>query len=117
MKVLTSLLVGLVLAPAAASASTVSECQAKLEILTVRTSAAAFLGPKAESDRAGLLGKLADARTKLDEGKPVDASVKLVQFRDKAVALAATGKLDPVAVSALQAGADDALACVSALAT
>ena len=116
-KLLTSLVVVLALAPGAASASTVPDCQAKIDALTVQTNAAAFLTPKAEADRAGLLGKLADARTKLGEGKPADATIKLVQFRDKAGILAATGKLDPTAATALQTGADDALACVSALGT
>ena len=110
-------LLAAVLAPGLASASTLPECQAKLDALVVQTDAAAFTGPKAETDRAGLLVKLADARAKLGEGKVADATVKLVQFRDKVAALAAAGKLDAAAASELQAGADDALACFAALGT
>ena len=110
-------LLAAVLAPGVASASTLPGCQAKLDALAVQTGSAAFTRPKAEADRAGLLVKLADARAKLDEGKAADATLKLVQFRDKVAALAAAGKLDAAAASQLQAGADDALACFAALGT
>jgi hypothetical protein len=92
--------------------SALEDCQAQVAELQSLTNAAPFTGKNATNDQAGLLEKLVDARVKLDEGKPADAVVKLTQFRDKAAALAAAGKLNPEQAGALVAGADQAIACV-----
>jgi hypothetical protein len=58
------------------------------------------------------VGELSYAGAKLAEGKFEDALVKLTQFREKVVALGSAGKLDANDVTALAAGADEAIACV-----
>jgi hypothetical protein len=105
------------LAPSPVAAATVSDCQALITNLQTETQAATFTGQNADQDRAGLLGKLSDAQTKLSEGKFLDAAGKLTDYRDKVVSLSAEGKLDPTQAITLEAGADDAIACVLSLIT
>ncbi len=105
------------LAPAPAAAETVTDCQALITTLQQETQAATFTGANADTDRAGLLGKLADAQTKLSEGKFTDAIGKLTDFRDKVATLSAQGKLDPTDAATLEAGADAAIACIQSLIT
>lgn len=105
------------LGPSAVAAATVDDCQAKITTLQQETQDATFLGANADRDREGLLNKLADAQAKLSEGKFADAAAKLTDFRDKVVTLSAQGKLDPNDAALLQAGADDAIACVLSLTT
>ena len=105
------------LAPSPVAAATVADCQAQIATLQQETQAATFLGPNAAADQAGLLGKLSDAQTKLSAGKFLDAAAKLTDFHDKVVTLSAQGKLDPNDAATLEAGADDAIACVLSLTT
>ena len=105
------------LVPAPAAATTVADCQALITTLQQETQAATFTGANADMDRAGLLGKLSDAQTKLSEGKFTDAVGKLTDFKNKVVTLSAQGKLDPTDAATLEAGADAAIACVQSLIT
>lgn len=105
------------LAPSPVAAATVADCQAQITTLQQETQAATFTGANADQDRAGLLGKLFDAQTKLSLGKFTDAAAKLTDFRDKVVTLSAQGKLDPTDAAVLEAGADAAIACVLSLTT
>lgn len=100
----------------AANAATAEECQAKIDALTVQTASAEFFGHNADKDRAGLLGELDGATTKLAEGKLADAVQKLTDFRTTIEGLNVTKvKINPDDAAALIAGANDAIACIDSL--
>lgn len=101
----------------AANAATVEECQAKIDALAAQTASADFLGRNADRDRAGLLGQLDGATTKLAEGKFGDTIQKVTEFRTTVEGLnaAAKTKIDPDDAATLIAGANDTIACVSSL--
>jgi len=107
-----AMLVTFAVSSAAQAQSAFEACQAQIAELQSLTASATFTGKNAAGDQAALLQKLTDAQVKLNEGKPADAIVKLTQFRDKAAALAGTGKLNPDQAAVLVAGADQAIACV-----
>jgi hypothetical protein len=101
-----------------AQAETVTDCQAKIAALRGQTeNATSFLGKNAAKDEAGLLLKLDNASAKLAEGKNADAIQKLTNFRDTVAALNAQGKIDPEDANTLIGGANDAIACITALDT
>jgi hypothetical protein len=113
---LSLLMWGLSASPA--QAETVTDCQAKIDALRGQTeNATTFLGKNAAKDEAGLLLKLDNASAKLAEGKNADAIQKLTNFRDTVAALNAQGKIDPEDANTLILGADDAIACITALDT
>ena len=108
--------IGAVIAlPGAASASTVEECQAKIDQLSAQTQTVAISGQNADMDRAGLVAKLDEASAKLDIGKSADAVLKLEDFKAKVQQLDAAGKVSAEDAQALIAGADDAIACINSL--
>ena len=96
-------------------AETLTDCQAKIDVLRGQTVNATFFGQNAEKNRTGLLTKLDNASVKLTEGKNADAIQKLTNFRDTVAALNAQGKIDPDDANTLILGANDAIACITAL--
>jgi hypothetical protein len=96
-------------------AETLTDCQAKIDVLRGQTVNATFFGQNAEKNRTGLLTKLDNASVKLTEGKNADAIQKLTNFRDTVAVLNAQGKIDPEDASTLILGANDAIACITAL--
>jgi hypothetical protein len=103
-----------------AQAETVTDCQAKIDVLRGQTeNATTFLGKNAADDEAGLLLKLDNASAKLTEGKNADAIQKLTNFRDTVAGLNTQGKIkiDPDDANILISGANDAIACITALDT
>jgi len=102
---------------AIANAQTVSDCEAKIDVLITETKGAELLSKRAEMDRAGLIGKLKNALIKLDELKIGDAIQKVEDYRAKVVQLRDAGKPKISAKSAatLLTGADDVLACLGEL--
>ena len=100
-----------------AQAETITDCQAKLDVLSGQTENATFFGQNAEKNRLGLLTKLDNASVKLAEGKNADAIQKLTNFRDTVAALNAQGKIDPADANTLIGGANDAIACITVLQT
>lgn len=100
-----------------AQAETVTDCQAKIDVLRGQTANATFFGQNAEKNRTGLLTKLDNASAKLAEGKNADAIQKLTNFRDTVAALNTQGKIDPNDANTLISGANDAIACITALQT
>ena len=112
---LSLLMWGLSASPA--QAETLTDCQAKIDVLRGQTENATFFGQNAEKNRAGLLTKLDNASAKLAEGKNADAIQKRTNFRDTVAALNAQGKIDPADANTLILGANDAIACITALQT
>ena len=100
-----------------ANAATPEECQAQIDALTLQTTSADLFGQNADKERANLTARLDAATLKLAEGKVIDAGDKLVGFRSSVELLssATKPKIDPVDASALIAGANDAITCVSDL--
>jgi hypothetical protein len=102
-----------------AQAETVGECQA--EIAEVRALLTDTTNPNYvdsftnEKDRAGLIGKLDSASTKLSQGKSQDALANLTSVRDKVGALVAQGKLDRADADVLLVGINEAIGCVEGL--
>lgn len=115
MGVALALMLWVVVAPA--QAQTVEECQAKISTLRQQTAGATFIGQNAEKNRAGLIGKLDSASSKLSQGKTADALANLQSFRAKVVALDQQGKILHEDAVTLISGADDAIACVQGLST
>jgi hypothetical protein len=106
-----------------AHATTVSECQAIINGLKVKTASVAIAGKQAETkDRPSLTVKLDEASLKLDQAKFCDSIQKLNDFKVKVNQLAAAGKInqDPAAgvtAQELLTDADAAIACVNDLVT
>src|ERR671914_509478 len=92
-----------------AKAETVTDCQAKIDVLRGQTQNATFFGQYAEKNRTGLVTKLDNASAKLAEGKNADAIQKLTNFRDTVAALNAQGKINPDDANTLISGANDAI--------
>jgi hypothetical protein len=102
-----------------AIANTVQDCQALISMLRADTQSVVIVGKNAEKNRAGLLGKLDDATTSLERGKPCDAIGKLTDFRNKVNQLIASGSIntDPavgVTGQDLANQATDAINCINA---
>ena len=100
-----------------AQAEPVDECQDKIAALKLQTQSATFIGQNAEKNRTGLVTKLDNASLKLAEGKNADAIQKLTNFRDTVAALNTQGKINPDDANTLISGANDAIACITALET
>jgi hypothetical protein len=100
-----------------AQAETVTDCQAKIDVLRGQTENATFIGQNAAKNEAGLLAKLDNASDKLAEGKNADAIQKLTNFRDTVAALNAQGKINLDDANTLIIGANDAIACITAVDT
>jgi len=83
----------------------------------LQTQSATFIGQNAEKNETGLVAKLDNASLKLAEGKNADAIQKLRDFKNTVTALNAQGKIAPVDAQTLIGGADDAIACITALDT
>jgi hypothetical protein len=115
--VAVALAVSAVATVAPAGAATTGECQAQIDQLATQTQAATFTGKNADRDRSGLLSKLANANTKLSEGKNADAIQKLQDFQAQVGVLGQTGKLAPADADSLAAGADAAIACIDSIGT
>jgi hypothetical protein len=88
-------------------------CATELDALRAAIGAATFVNPK---DRQGLLGKVASAEAKLEQGKPLDAAQALTDLVAKTETLVAQGKL-AAGGGAILAAAAAALACVTPPAT
>jgi hypothetical protein len=86
-------------------------------VLRGQTENATFIGQNAAKNEAGLLAKLDNASDKLAEGKNADAIQKLTNFRDTVAALNAQGKINPDDANTLIIGANDAIACITAVDT
>jgi hypothetical protein len=100
--------------PAEAS---VASCESELNALQSVIEGASFTGRKAATDEAGLLGKVAEARAKLAEGKPTDAVRKLEDIRTAVTALSTPDaggktKLDPADATRIVAAVEAAERCV-----
>lgn len=111
---LTMVVMGLVLAVSPVAATTVSECQAAINVVVTDTQAASSLSAK---DEAGLVGKAQNAALKLDQGKFADALQKLIDFQTSlnALHLAAKPKVSEADFATLSADIDAAITCVQHL--
>jgi hypothetical protein len=98
---------------------TVGECQAEIAqgraLLTDTTNSNYVDSFTNEKDRAGLIGKLDSASTKLSQGKSQDALANLTSVRDKVDALVAQGKLDRADADVLLVWINEAIGCVEEL--
>jgi hypothetical protein len=98
---------------------TVGECQAEIAqgraLLTDTTNPNYVDSLTNEKDRAGLIGKLDSASTKLSQGKSQDALANLTSVRDKVDALVAQGKLDRADADVLLVWINEAIGCVEEL--
>jgi len=101
---LSALLMLMATAPAQAQT-----CQTEINDLRKATEDATFTN---EKNRAGLLGKLNSASTKLGEGKTADALRNLNSFSLKVSDLADQGKLDPADADILLAKTGAVIACI-----
>jgi hypothetical protein len=121
-----SLLLGLTLAvllvlltAGSAQAQTVNGCQE--EIAQARALLSDPTNPNYvdsfanAKDRAGLIGKLDSASTKLSQGKTQDALANLTSVRDKVSVLVAQGKLDQADADVLLPEINEAITCVESL--
>ncbi len=106
--ILTSLLV----VPQAFSQTAISTCQTTIDNLSAATTSTAFTNAK---DQTGLLGKLSDAKVKLDQAKFADAVQKLNDYIFKLNQLIPAGKVDGAAGASLIAGANDAITCIQSI--
>ena len=111
--ILSLLMWGLSASPT--QAETLTDCQAKIDVLRGQTETATFFGQNAEKNRTGLLTKLDNASLKLAEGKNADAIQKLTNFRDTVATLNTQGKINPDDANTLISGANDAISCVESL--
>ena len=111
--ILSLLMWGLSASPT--QAETLTDCQAKIDVLRGQTETATFFGQNAEKNRTGLLTKLDNASVKLAEGKNADAIQKLTNFRDTVATLNTQGKINPDDANTLISGANDAISCVESL--
>ena len=100
-----------------AQAETTGECQTEIAEVRGQTENATFHGKNAAQTEEGLLLKLDNASAKLAEGKNADAIQKLANFRDTVAALNTQGKINPDDANTLTIGANDAIACITALET
>lgn len=107
--------VAMTLAAPAANATTISECQAQLDVLAFQVQGAELTGKNAEMDRAGLAGKVSDAKLKLSQGKLADALYKLDDFIAKLNQLLTTGKIIRPSFDELYQGATAAKTCIGSL--
>jgi hypothetical protein len=105
-------LMALIMPPAPANATTVSDCQAQINTLIAQTNATTFTGKNATTDQANLVGKLTAAQGKLNEGKFADAIAKLNDFIAKVNQLAPQGKISQTDANALVTGAESARTCI-----
>ena len=103
---------------AAAPASTVGECQTKLDTLRAETVAAQSSVTNAKDFNNSVI-KLDEARTKLTAGKNADAVAKLTGFQTSlnALATAPKPKLTPAAAQSLSTGAQGVIDCIDAIGT
>ena len=115
--VVAILVLGALPAAAPAHATTVAECIAQIQALSTTTSSVQISGRNAERDRQGLVGKLAEAVDKLNQGKPLDAIAKLNDFIQRVTQLAAQGRIQPGDANTLLAGANSAISCIRAIGT
>lgn len=99
----------------AAKATTISECEAQLDVLALQVQGVELTGRNADKDLAGLAGKVADAKLKLGQGKFADAFYKLDDFIDKLNQLLAAGKISRSSFDELYQGATAAKVCISSL--
>jgi len=88
----------------------VTPCGAQLEALRAAVNTAPSLSEKI---RVGLLGKVADARVKLEQGKTTDAVQKLTDIKTTVIAQRDAGKISLEDVTAILNAADAAIACIS----
>lgn len=115
--VVSAMLFGmLALGAGPASATTVDECQARLDTLRADTVAAggAFTNP---ADVNRLVAKVDAASAKLAEGKTEDAVEKLVDFQTtlNALANAPKPKVDAGVAQSLSAEAQAAIDCINGI--
>lgn len=99
------------------SAQSISECQALITALRVKTQAVQITSNNAEKDLAGLVSKLNDSAIKLDQAKFCDSIAKLNDFKARVQQLSAAGKITPEDGDDLSRDADAAIACVVNVAT
>ena len=111
------LAVTMLLGASPASATTIDECKALIDVVQTTLDGVEVGGGNPERTRASLESKLAGAKTKLDQAKVDDALQKLGQFRDKVAELrdARKPKIDAGDAAVLIAAVDDAIACVESL--
>lgn len=108
---------GLLLTPSSAQATTITECQALIDLVRLTLDGAVIEGGNPELTRASLESKLDGAKIKLDQGKVCDALQKLKQFRAKVEELrdADKPKISQEDAQSLIAAVNDAIACVEQL--
>jgi hypothetical protein len=102
---------------AAAAAQSITECQALITALRVRTETVVISGKNADKDRAGLVGKLNEASDKLDHGKFCDAIQKLNDFKARVQQLVDAAKVTVEDGAQLTNDADAAIRCIQNVAT
>ena len=102
----------------AAAASTVGECQSRLDTLQADTVAAQSSFTNAKDFNSSVI-RLEEARTKLTAGKNADAVAKLTGFQTTVNTLASAPKpkLTPAAAQSLSAGAQGVIDCINAIGT
>ena len=110
-----SLLVMSLFAGGAANAVYVGICAYEFNAIGDAIGDATFTSRNSDRDEAGLLGKLDDAVTKVQQQKYDDAIQKLEDIRDKATALAGARKSKLDSAAAINDAVGAAIACVGGL--
>jgi hypothetical protein len=98
-----------------ARAATVSDCQALITQTRNDLAGVTSIGGRDPAQtKANLDEKLFNASAKLDEGKPLDAIAKLIDFRTAVenMAAAAKPKIAQAEAALLNADANNAIACI-----
>jgi hypothetical protein len=102
-----------------ASATTVDECIAAINVVQGDLAGVNIVGINADRTRAGLNSKLDGAKLKLQQGKFNDALQKMTDFKSAVVTKASAGKITDgtTTVAQLLADTDTAIDCINSLIT
>ena len=98
-------------------AQSISDCQALITALRVKTQTVQITSNNAEKDLGGLVAKLNESAVKLDQAKFCDSIAKLNDFKARVQQLSAAGRLSFEDADQLSRAADAAIACVVNVAT
>jgi hypothetical protein len=98
-----------------ALATDTTTCLGLIDALYTNTDGATFTGMNAKKDESGLLGKLSDARNKLNQQKNLDSIGKLEDYKMKLGQVCSQGKIVDTGTvcSSLSTAATEAQQCIS----
>jgi hypothetical protein len=108
--------IALLLAPAQAAASTISECQAAISTLTLQTQGTTFLrGDKGAKTESQLLFHLSKASAELDKADMRDALRQMDSYSTDLSRAVGSRTIAPGDAAFLQTGAHGVVACIQAI--